>query len=142
MKCLKKYRNSLVNYYETKNYIFVHGWIPCSILTRSSVWGVNEHIDYKSNWREAYELEWIDSAMWQNGMKRWSEGIREPGKTIVCGHYHTSWGHSKLHNDGDEFDSTAKFEPFIDDGIIALDGCVHYTGKVNVIVLEDKFLEE
>lgn len=141
IKCLKTYRKHLVNYYETKNHIFVHGWIPCAWLTQSTYYGVIERFDYKSDWRDASELEWTDSAMWQNGMKRWSEGIKEPNKTIVCGHFHTSWGHSKLRKVCDEFDDTAIFEPFIDDGIIAIDGCVHYTGKVNCVVIEDEELD-
>lgn len=26
---------SMVNYYETKNYIFTHGWIPCTVISNS-----------------------------------------------------------------------------------------------------------
>lgn len=68
------------------------------------------------------------------------------GKTVVCGHWHTSYGHSKLHSDGVEFPNKysanpehryANFDPFVDNGIIALDGCTALTDKVNCVVLED-----
>ena len=69
--------------------------------------------------------------MWENPRNR------VEGKTIICGHYHTSWGHAYLHDDGFEWGKdVAKFEPFIDDGIIAIDACTAYTGKVNCIVIE------
>ena len=63
------------------------------------------------------------------------------GKTVVCGHWHSSWGHSRLHNKGPEFNTneeTACFDPFIDRGIIALDGCTAYSNQVNCIVIEDE----
>ena len=68
-------------------------------------------------------------------MQEWKNGERIKGKTIVCGHFHTSWGHYYLHNIGSEWDrSTACFEPFEDKGIIALDACTAYTHKVNCLV--------
>ncbi len=81
----------------------------------------------------------------------WSNGIREEGKTIFCGHWHTSWGHAYLHNYGVEFvddnnDPTvlfpgtvwpfACFDPFIDDGIVAMDACTALSHQVNVVVRE------
>lgn len=67
---------------------------------------------------------------------------RVDGKTIVCGHWHCSWGWSHIKQDRKEFpqknqvDWKKSFEPFIDDGIIAIDACTAYSGLCNVIVIE------
>ena len=87
------------------------------------------------NWREAEYHQWKD-ATWLNGMSQWKEGIKESGKTIVCGHFHTSWGHSRLHDVGTEWGEDAHFEPFEDEGILATDACTAYSGQINVKVLE------
>lgn len=117
-----------VDYAEFGNYIFVHGWIPCNPYSGK----------IEENWREG---DW-DSARWYNGMSAWSKGARLPGKTIVCGHFHASWGHSHLHKDRKEYPQKNRkgweksFEPFIDDGIIALDACTAYSGFCNCYAIE------
>lgn len=121
-------RKSMKDYIEIDNYIFVHGWIPS--------------VD---DWRNASSVQW-DSARWKNGMSEAMAGHIEPGKTIVCGHWHASYGNvrKKHPNKSDrelrelEFSRTKgmrKFKPYYSDGIIAIDACTAYTGFVNVIVL-------
>ena len=61
----------------------------------------------------------------------------ENGKTIVCGHRHASYGHSKLEGMGTEFGKDADFSPYIAPGIIALDACTAHSGIVNRIIVED-----
>lgn len=116
----------LRNFYETKHYIFVHGWIPC----------IHEKTGYShcSNWHSASDKEWA-KARWYNGIDA-AMTVQED-KIIVCGHWHTSYGHSKYLNDGDEFGSKANFKPYYNKGIIAIDGCTAYSGIVNVVVLDD-----
>lgn len=118
----KKYRNSLVNYYEIDRYIFVHGWIPIDFLT----------YEYLSSWREVGDWR---RARWYNGMEMWGMDYREPGKTIVCGHWHTSYGHSRFDNNGSEFGDDAVFTPFRKDGIVAIDACTAHTNFCNCLVL-------
>lgn len=113
------------NYFETEHYIFVHGWIPCK-----------DGYIYDPKWRDAGKNQWR-SARWTNGMEAAHRGVIVKGKTIVCGHYHCSFGHSHYHGDGGEFDRSANFSPYYDKGIIALDACTAYTHQVNCIVLED-----
>lgn len=119
------YVASLVDFYENNNYIFCHGWIPSG-----------------EDWRKG---DW-KAARWTNGMDAWAQGIRVPGKTVVCGHWHTSWGHCHLHHEGPEWDNKfstnpahrhACFAPFMDEGILAIDACTAASGKVNVVVLEE-----
>ena len=63
--------------------------------------------------------------------------VVERGKQIVCGHCHTSYGHSRLENKGSEFDSDADFSPFQGKNIIAIDACTAHSGLVNCLVIED-----
>lgn len=126
-----KYIKSCIDYAETDKYIFVHGWIP-----------------KESDWRNG---DW-DSARWINGMKEWEDSRkegREQEKTILCGHYHTSWGHHYIEHDCPEWDEDiemyrllggtnikdANFTPFKQKGIIALDACTAISGFVNCQVL-------
>lgn len=123
-----------IGYYETENYIFCHGWIP----TRIKRDGEKTEYEYLEGWRENATVEEWKRSRWLNGMSLACEhGIREVGKTVVCGHFHTSYGHSRISHACTEWDKDAIFKPFYADGIIALDACTAYTGRVNCIVLED-----
>lgn len=141
------YRDSLVNYFETKNYVFVHGWIPCEGYDANSKpwWQSGKSYRYIPDWRDCNDVEW-DSAQWTNGVARAKEGIIEPGKTIVCGHWHCSWGHmidsQATDNWISEYEEDAIWEPYYTEGCIAIDRCTAFTKEVNVLVLEDEFLDE
>lgn len=124
---------AMKDYYETDHYIFVHGWIPCRSVPNNPYPDRNYYMD---DWREAAVMEW-DYAREKNGMLLWSEGVREPNKTIVCGHWHCSWGHCYLEEKGSEFEDDADFTPFYGEGIIALDTCTTLSKKVNCVVIED-----
>lgn len=118
---------SMLDYYETDHYVFVHGWIP-SIRERSGGYS------YYSTWRSASPGEWR-SARWYNGMDAAQSALEE--KTVVCGHWHASYGHSKYENKGSEFGADADFSPYYGPGVIAIDACTAHSKMVNVIVLED-----
>jgi serine/threonine protein phosphatase 1 len=124
---------SMKDYFETDHYIFTHGWIPCVPVSMDS-----HRMDYfpVPAWRQAEKPLW-DKARWINGMEAAHGGITEPGKTIVCGHWHCSFGHSRYEHDGGEFDAQANFSPYYGPGVIALDACTPVSGKVNCIVIED-----
>lgn len=137
----QQYKNSWMDYAIVGQYVFVHGWIPTHFYDGTTVTALDKvNGDWKDgNWKKA---------RWLNGMEEWAKGNRFMDKTIVCGHWHTSWGHAYLHDNGVEFEeyyegddkdnpnAIAHFEPFIDDGIIALDACTIYSKKVNCEVLE------
>lgn len=139
-----KYYNDTVMFAEIGKYIFVHGWIPID-YGDSDFYTFTPKSIYNPNWRDSSYRDWKD-ATWLNGMEQWSNGIVEPNKTIVCGHWHTSWGHTHLHGIGEEWgggidfgnneDYSAHFEPFEDEGIIALDACTAYSGQVNCYIIE------
>ena len=123
----KRLLPSMLNYYETEHYIFVHGWIPC-ICDKST-------FSNTSDWREASDDMW-KQARWVNGMQAYHT-VYDNNKTIVCGHWHASFGHAQIEHSGSEFGDDADFHPFFGDGIIALDACTAVSGFVNCIVIED-----
>ncbi len=131
----KVFMPMMKNYFETKNYIFVHGWIPCGVVGKgTSEWDI---FNYQEDWREQGDSKW-DAARWYNGMLAASKGVIEEGKTIVCGHWHCSYGHSYLEGKGSEFGDDADFTPYYGKGVIGLDACAGATKKVNCIVIEDE----
>lgn len=119
----------MVNYYETEHYVFVHGWVPYSVDPAEGL--------CPKDLKEATDKEWAE-ARWENGISLAIEcGAIIPNKTIVCGHWHSSFGHRISGKIKDEFGEEADFTPFYADGIIALDACTAYSKSVNCIVIED-----
>ena len=115
---------AMVDYYETESFIITRGWIPC-------VADGNGRLAYIGDWREASEQSWRQ-ARWINGMDA-VRTVYEDGKTIDCGHWHTSDGHSKFEGKGTEFGEDADFSPCAAKGIIALDACTAH-GVAGAIV--------
>lgn len=124
---LQEVLDMCIDYYETKHYIFVHGWIPI----------IENCYLYDSDWRTARKERW-EKARWTNPVEIYRYEIYEPNKTIVCGHWHCSalW-HEQNPDEYEEFGYKANFEPFITETMIAIDTCTTYSHKVNVVVLED-----
>lgn len=121
--------NNCVDYAEIGDYILVHGYLPCA--------------HGAENFRLASSEAW-ERARWENGMEMWRyPKNRVKGKTIIVGHWHCSYGWSHIRQQRKEFPPTNRkgweksFEPFIDDGIIAIDACTAYSGLCNVIVIEE-----
>lgn len=127
-----RYRELLVNYFETQNYIFVHSFIPTIKIGY-------DNYEYKENWREATDQEW-ETAMWGNPYDMAKQDLNKTGKTIVFGHFHTSYQWAK---DGkcSEFGEDAIFESYYGKNYIGIDSAVAYTNKINVIVLEDEIID-
>lgn len=115
-------------FYETRHYVFVHGWLPI----RFGAAGPEVHPD----WRNVSEGEWKDARFleWQQA---YAKGLTLPEKTIVCGHRPAAMGHLF---DGSRFPDDET--PFYGEGMIAIDACTFRSGKVNVLVLEDELLTE
>lgn len=143
------YRDTLINYFETKNYIFVHSWIPTEIsydkVASSKPWHqLGKTYKYLDTWRDATASEW-EEAMWVNPFYRAQDGLNKTGKTIVFGHWHCSAGYYLNNADGifSEFGENACWEPYknTQQGIIGVDRCTAHTCEVNILVLEDDFIE-
>ena len=149
---LTPFLDKFVNYFETKNYVFVHGFIPCEKFIPAKLWWQSgRELIYRPDWRNCNDVEWA-AARWLNGIDAsFCRGIFEPSKKIIVGHWHCSRGHymkalkKAIAEDTDleveEFGPTAIWEPFETEHLIAIDRCTAHTGEVNVIVLEDEPLE-
>lgn len=128
----------MVDYFETKNYIFVHGWIPVTVKDNlPNHYTRNRDFEFNPEWRT--NGDW-NLSRWLNGIDMNSRGFNEPSKTIVCGHWHCSYGYH-LWEGSEEFGNYAIWEPFRRKGIIAIDRCTAYTKEMNVLVLEDDLID-
>ena len=137
------YRASLINYFETENYIFVHSWVPLKCLDNMPKhYTKNRQFEYDPDWRTADRNSW-EQAMWGNPFELAEQGFNKTGKTIVFGHWHCSTGWAKKEGRS-EFGDDAKWDIYRneDKKIIGLDRCTAHTGKVNVLVIEDNFLNK
>ncbi len=122
---------AMVDFFETAHYVFTHGWIPC-VLEQG-------HYCYVSDWRNSPAGEW-DKARWVNGIDA-AQTCNEK-KTVVCGHWHASYGHFRYEHKGSEFGEDAVFSPYYGPGVIAVDACTAYSKTVNVVVIDDEEKEE
>ena len=127
----------MLDYYETDNYIFTHGYIPCTCTAGTPLYRRGNYFLFKEDWRQGDIQDWQD-ARWYNGIDFiCGFGLAVPQKTVVCGHLTASHGHAQFEGKGSELGDDADFSPFYYDGLIAIDGCVKYSGRINCIVLED-----
>lgn len=118
--------NKCIDYYEIKKYIFVHGWIP---LKTDSI-----YYDFYKDWRNASTECW-EKARWYCGIDMAHFGLLEKDKEIICGHWHTGYGHYNYLNVGkNEFDC---LDVYKNNGIIALDSCVARSNKLNILIIEE-----
>jgi hypothetical protein len=121
--------DNCIDYAEIGDYILVHGWVPCY-----------EGLD---DFREATSYDW-EQARWLNGMDMWRNPARRvEGKTVICGHWHCSWGWSHIDQKYKEFPPYThnhfkySFQPWIKEGIMAIDACTAYSHKCNITVIEE-----
>lgn len=129
-----------VNYYETNNHIFVHAWIPTLQLYEFNNWYIPQKVGsekYREDWRNATDNEWEDAAWvcpWQKAKKK----LNQTGKTIVCGHWHTSDFFNNLtkQKQKDIYDCPIFISKRYK--LIGLDACTAGSGKVNVLVLTEE----
>jgi hypothetical protein len=137
---VKDFIYGMADYFETKNYIFVHGWIPLKCNDKLPMhYTQNRKFKFNPDWREASHSEW-EQARWGNPYSLASQGFL-PDKTVVFGHWHCSTGWAKTIGSS-EFGNGAIFDPFYGDGFISIDACTAHSGKCNVVVIEDAFLDE
>ena len=127
--------DNCVDYAEIGDYILVHGYLPCY-----------QGLD---DFRDATSEDW-ERSRWNNGMEMWKNPrCRVEGKTVIVGHWHCSYAWSHIERKYKEFpqknheDFKHSFQPWIKEGIIALDACCAYSGKLNcIVIIDDNFKEE
>ena len=112
-EALRALIKDMQNYYETKHYLFVHGWIPSEADFRTAD---------TETWHRARTVGWHES---------YGENTVLLQKTIVCGHIPTRLAYTFAPS-WDLSDNGI----FYGDGVIAVNGGVESCGKINVLVLE------
>ena len=131
-----------VDYYETNKYIFTHAFIPLKIdenaSNRHMYWIDEIYLSYKDNWRESSPEEFAN-ATWGCPWKLANAGLNKTGKTIVCGHWHTSDFFNNLKKLKKRYDVYKNNPIFISKkySLIGLDACTAATNKINVLVLNE-----
>lgn len=128
-KITKDYFKNLVPYFETENHVFVHSMLPS-----------DNEVSPVDNWRTAKPKQW-EQATWENPFKFFHGKDAIDGKTVVFGHWHTSWARHEFENKM-EFGDGADFSPYYGNHYIGIDACTAYSKKVNVLVIEDDFINQ
>ncbi len=131
-----------IDYYETKNYIFTHAFIPLNIDASANsnhmYFARTKFLSYKEDWRNSSPKE-FKNATWGCPWELAVAGLNKTGKTIVCGHWHTSDFFNNLKHLKIRYNYFEKNPIFISKKykIIGLDACTAATNKVNVLVLNE-----
>lgn len=134
------YSDEWVNYHETDKHIFVHSFIPVHQEYTTDKWGFTYPVGNPSprdDWRDADEAEW-ESAMWGNPWKKAKLGLNATGKTIVCGHWHTSDFYNNLSGNRLKELKSIEDNPIFRSKrykLIGLDACTALSKRVNVLTL-------
>ena len=107
----------LEDYYETEDYVFLHGWLPHNGETEEGR-------------KEADKEAWEESRWWRWNME-YSGERPLADKTLVCGHVPT-YGAKVFQEDRKDDDSSI----FYGNGLIAIDAGTATSRQVNVLVLD------
>lgn len=119
---VSEFIDETVNFFETENYCFVHGWVPDSG-------------SLSADWRSANDEQW-SKARWV----KWNEQYKHSAKPVndkilVCGHVPTLYAYTY-----DDKRTPDDSDIFYGDGIIAIDAGTFTSQRVNVLVVEDKLI--
>ena len=115
--------DDMLDFYETKDYVFTHGFIP-----------IDNSADYKYNpsWRTV-DRDLFYTARWINGIEMSIiKNIGEPNKKIVIGHKCIK--RARILKGEDESDLSI----YEDNNIIALDAHTAITNHLNIFVFEEE----
>ena len=137
---LKPLYDKMVNYFETKRFVFCHSWVAVSVEDNMPYhYRKGRKLVKKEDWRNGTDEEW-NNATWVNPLDMAMDGF-SIDKTIIAGHWHASAGWAWENKTFDEFGESAVFDPFYyEDKLIMIDRCVAHTGEINCLVIEDELI--
>lgn len=120
-------------YFETKNYIFTHGWLPRSYYDDNRLANISA-----ADWKEATWCNTEDEII--NHRQQVSANGVDSYKTVVIGHWHTYRLRERFDNIVVKKAEKKNHSIWADDKykIIAVDGCTPTSKEVNVLVVEDE----
>lgn len=138
---VKLFFDSMVNYFETEHYIFVHSFIPLKNLDGLPMYYTrNRKFEFNPDWRNAHTSEW-EAATWGNPFDLAKQGLNQTGKIMIHGHWSNSY-YWAFQEGRSEYGEDAKWDICEHDNCIGLDATTARSGKVNILVLEDNFMEK
>ena len=138
--------NEWVHYYELDRYIITHSFIPLKIKDiPETKWlkhypvsqAPPEYLEPIDNWRELnyFDLSW-NEAKWGCPYQLFDNHLfdkeTENGKTLICGHWHTSDFHERYE------DIKNDYGIYFGKNLIALDACIAYTGDCNILIIDEE----
>lgn len=145
-------KQNAVNYFQLGNKVFVHSWIPCQVKGNDYTW--NPVYEKPFDWwdkkeeelneeeRNLFDAEW-SAARWGNPYLMWKNKLYPKDICIVFGHFHTSYGHSRIDMKCKEWpqqnkvDWQSAFKPWIKENAIGIDACCAYSGFINCLVFDE-----
>lgn len=121
--------NSTVNYFETRNYIFVHGWLPYDYDEK----GKPVLVDYKTaNEDQWYEAEWTS---WRAAII--NNLLFNGSKILICGHLATQEA-----CESDKSRQPKDSSVYYSDNFIAIDAHVMSSDRINALVINDELSDD
>ena len=163
-KQLLEWVNSLPYYYETKHYVFTHGWLPYRVERKVKFSNkADDHesfeaylAEYPKHTKLVYDYKHKSAKCWHDWL--WTETPKNYElhtlllphgwkKWIVVGHWHAfAFGEkAKLYTEYELYDNLdeADYNYVIDNKhkVIFCDHCTALGHKINVLVLEDELLD-
>lgn len=117
----------MCDYFETKHYIFTHGWLPTE-------WDEAGKCKISKSFRHDRPAKW-ERARFAEWYTMYRMGMTVKGKTIVCGHRAAQFGYAFDRKRSPEDSSVFRAE-----GIAAIDALTVQSKRVNVLVIENEEL--
>ena len=111
-----------INYFETENYVFVHGWLP-------------QKCDTAGNRKSTNDETW-EKARWEKWTEHYTGEKPLAYKTLVCGHMPSFYA-----NKFAPARETMCADIFYGNGLIAIDAGTYDSKQINVLVIEDEVTE-
>lgn len=134
-KKLQDWLTTIPPFFETKRFIFTHGWVPREYYSGKKL----AEIDAKA-WEEVMWCNTEEEIL--NHRQQVSANGADKYKTIVVGHWHTF--RLKERFEGKPFNKRNyrcnDFGPYVDEQnkVIALDSCTNISKRVNILIEDDE----
>lgn len=127
-------KENTIDYYELGDYIFTHAGIPLKLSYNNDkpILVIN---------KEASEEE-FKKHRWDNPIENLKKGELPNNKTMVVGHWHCSalWNYlyPDIYGNFDNYDRPDNFNICKTKGLVMIDACTAFSGKVNVLKMNEK----
>lgn len=118
---LLEFMESTLNFYETENHLFIHGWLPENCNNTEQIKKATD-----TAWAQARRIRWTAKYTGEPPLTK---------KTLVCGHMPAFY--SYVFDNSRDIDSA---DIFYGNKFIAIDAGTADSKQVNVLVLEDNLI--